>query len=57
MEIFAWVSFALFARVVAVWMFVVCRTAQMWVLAGEKKRELVQQYPMAERLGRLTPFF
>jgi very-long-chain enoyl-CoA reductase len=54
-EIFAWVSFAIFARVAAAWFFVACGAAQMWIWAGRKRRRLAAAYPAARSRGRLLP--
>ena len=56
-EILAWLSYALFTRVIPSFLFCIIGAIQMYIWAKKKKRSLCEEFPIAEKRGTITPFF
>ena len=55
-EILAWFSFAVFARVMPAYLFPFVGAGQMFIWADQKRKRLIAEFPEARNRGRITPF-
>lgn len=56
MEILSWICFAIYVQVWPAYLFPIFGTAQMFVWADKKRKNLISEFPEAKNRGRITPF-